>query len=237
MGYNFRVEYKKGKENTVADALSRIKYALSTLIWSAAILAWITEVVKSYKEDPKCSELTAQLAIAPTGHSPYTLTSGVLRYKGKNPCWHSHWPQEISPHFFPCFWTGRALRRKSYLSQAQNFIHLARNETRCEIFCSAMPCLPTQQSSSQSIPRVATTFASARFCLDTYQHGFCGRAPSFSPQKPHPCSGGQVYQICPFHSYETPHLCPDSSSNFHWSCFQVAWPANCYCDGQRQHFH
>ena len=83
LGYKFRVEYKKGKENKVVDALSRVKYAISALLSSAAIPAWITEVVKSYEEDPKCSELTAQLAIAPTGHPPYTLTSGVLRYKGK----------------------------------------------------------------------------------------------------------------------------------------------------------
>jgi hypothetical protein len=41
LGYKFRVEYKKGKENKVADALSRVKYAISTLISSAAIPAWI----------------------------------------------------------------------------------------------------------------------------------------------------------------------------------------------------
>lgn len=83
LGYKFTVEYRKGKENKVADALSRVKYAINALTSSAPIPAWITEVVKSYKDDTKCSELTAQLAIAPTGHPPYTLTSGVFRYKGK----------------------------------------------------------------------------------------------------------------------------------------------------------
>jgi hypothetical protein len=83
LGYKFTVEYKKGKENKVADALSRVKYALQTLATTAAVPVWIKEVVNSYKQDKKCSDLIAELAIAPTGHPPYTLTSGVLRYKGK----------------------------------------------------------------------------------------------------------------------------------------------------------
>ena len=77
------MEYKKGKENKVADALSRVKYALQALTSTAAIPTWITEVVNSYKQDLKCSELLEQLAIAPNGKPPYSLTSGVLRYKGK----------------------------------------------------------------------------------------------------------------------------------------------------------
>uniref|UniRef100_A0A8R7Q5N4 Reverse transcriptase domain-containing protein n=1 Tax=Triticum urartu TaxID=4572 RepID=A0A8R7Q5N4_TRIUA len=83
MGYNFTVEYKKGKENRVADALSRVKYALNALGSSTAIPSWISEVVNSYKGDTKCSDLIAKLAIDPTGQPPYTLTSGVLGYKGK----------------------------------------------------------------------------------------------------------------------------------------------------------
>ena len=67
----------------MADALSRVKYALNVLGSSTAIPSWITEVVNSYKGDTKCSDLIAKLAIDPTTHPPYTLTSGVLRYKGK----------------------------------------------------------------------------------------------------------------------------------------------------------
>ena len=62
------MEYKKGKENRVADALSRVKHALLALGSSTAIPTWITEVVNSYKDDAKCSELITKLAIDPTGH-------------------------------------------------------------------------------------------------------------------------------------------------------------------------
>ena len=67
----------------MVDALSRVKYALNALGSSTAIPSWISEVVNSYKGDTKCSNLIAKLAIDPTGQPPYTLTSGVLGYKGK----------------------------------------------------------------------------------------------------------------------------------------------------------
>jgi hypothetical protein len=53
------VEYKKGKENKVADALSRIKRKLVSMFTSAAIPISITDVTKSYTEDDKCKELIA----------------------------------------------------------------------------------------------------------------------------------------------------------------------------------
>lgn len=83
MGSKFTVEYKKGKENRVVDALSRVKYALNALGSSTVIPTWIIEVVNSYKDDTKCSDLIAKLAIDPNGQPPYTLTSGVLGYKEK----------------------------------------------------------------------------------------------------------------------------------------------------------
>lgn len=36
LGYNFTIEYKKGKENKVVDALSRVKYRVSALTASAS---------------------------------------------------------------------------------------------------------------------------------------------------------------------------------------------------------
>ena len=44
LGYNYRVEYKKGKENKVADALSRAPHAQKLLTISSVIPAWIEQV-------------------------------------------------------------------------------------------------------------------------------------------------------------------------------------------------
>jgi hypothetical protein len=63
LGYNYTVEYKKGKENKVADALSRVKHRVLSMFSSSAIPVWITEVIQSYKEDTKCQELMQQLIV------------------------------------------------------------------------------------------------------------------------------------------------------------------------------
>jgi hypothetical protein len=83
LGYNYSLEYKKGKENKVADALSRVKHKLYEMFSSAAIPVWMTEVVKSYSEDVKCKELIEQLAMAPTALPNFTFSKGLLRYKQK----------------------------------------------------------------------------------------------------------------------------------------------------------
>jgi hypothetical protein len=77
------VEYKKGKENKVADALSTVKAKLFSLITSVAVPMWISEVVKSYANDEHCKDLTQKLALAPSSVPNYTYTKGVLRYKTK----------------------------------------------------------------------------------------------------------------------------------------------------------
>jgi hypothetical protein len=94
--FDYRIEYKKGKENTVADALSRqfqdddttekcqIALAiLDCLPLSAAVPKWLTEVHDSYANDPHCIKLIQELTLDAASHSNYTLQDGVLRHKGK----------------------------------------------------------------------------------------------------------------------------------------------------------
>jgi len=83
LGYNYTVEYKKGKENRVADALSRVKYTLYSLFSSVAVPLWITEVKDSCDSDDKCKELITQLSVNESVVPHYTFKHGVLRYKDK----------------------------------------------------------------------------------------------------------------------------------------------------------
>jgi hypothetical protein len=83
LGYNYTIEYKKGKENKVVDALSRVKHNLLTIFSSAAIPVWVTEVAKSYADDTKCKELIQQLTVVPTSLPNHTFSKGLLRYKIK----------------------------------------------------------------------------------------------------------------------------------------------------------
>lgn len=53
--FDYVVEYKKGKENVVVDALSRRE--VNSYATTFLILNWVEEVKSSYTTDPKCSEL------------------------------------------------------------------------------------------------------------------------------------------------------------------------------------
>jgi hypothetical protein len=84
--FDYSIEYKKGTDNTAADALSR-KYTdpmeeQCTTI-SATIPTWMTEVVDTYVNETKCTQLLQELAISATSNPKYTLTSGILRYKNR----------------------------------------------------------------------------------------------------------------------------------------------------------
>lgn len=78
LGYNYTAEYKRGKENKAADALSRVKYLVSMLTTSASVPVWITEVVKTYAADPIIKEITC--AISKDENSRYTFKNGIFRY-------------------------------------------------------------------------------------------------------------------------------------------------------------
>jgi hypothetical protein len=92
--FDFSIQYKKGSENSVANALSR-KYqpqehkeetdlpdnTCHTL--SVAIPSWTKEITNSYLGDPECTQLLQELVVDPNSHANYTVHSGVLRYKGR----------------------------------------------------------------------------------------------------------------------------------------------------------
>jgi hypothetical protein len=81
MGYNYKIEYKKGKENKAADALSRRPTNPQLVSISTVVPLWIKDVLSSYTQDEKCRELEAQLRINPAAVPTFTLSNGILRYK------------------------------------------------------------------------------------------------------------------------------------------------------------
>lgn len=85
LGLQYRVVYKKGVENGAADALSRRPPASDDILFSLSSCKpqWLLQVVDSYTNDDQAQKLLAQLALHKSSTGPYTLHSGLLRYKGR----------------------------------------------------------------------------------------------------------------------------------------------------------
>ena len=89
MGMDYEIQYKRGTENLVADALSRRQEAVgdsplhSCLAITAVRPVWMEELQKSYEGDDHCQNIMAQLILDPNAHTDYTMVDGMLRYQGK----------------------------------------------------------------------------------------------------------------------------------------------------------
>jgi hypothetical protein len=57
MSYNYKIKNKKGKENRVADALSRRPQTDHIMSISTTVPLWINDVLSSYAQDEKCREI------------------------------------------------------------------------------------------------------------------------------------------------------------------------------------
>ena len=81
MGLHFKVVYRRGRENLVADALSRVGHLMSIQSVSVATPQWIQEVLNSYHIDPVAHTLLQSLAITSPDDKGYYLENGVNKYK------------------------------------------------------------------------------------------------------------------------------------------------------------
>ncbi|KAK8934132.1 hypothetical protein KSP39_PZI014431 [Platanthera zijinensis] len=83
LGYDFTIEFRSGKTNKAADALSRIPpsselTAISRPIWDDA-----TAIQQEVDRDPRLSAIRRTLLTNPTAHPPYTLIGGRLFHRGR----------------------------------------------------------------------------------------------------------------------------------------------------------
>lgn len=82
MGLDSQIVYKKGIENSAADALSRRPPDHQIFSISKVQPVWMTEVIDSYSADKTATELLQQLALDPSAKPNHQLTQGIIRYKG-----------------------------------------------------------------------------------------------------------------------------------------------------------
>ncbi|XP_026399605.1 uncharacterized protein LOC113295486 [Papaver somniferum] len=130
LGYDYELKYKKGSENQVADALSRVHLEEQPSCQSLIQLQpeWFSEVHDSYKEDTHAKELIPKLTVQEGAVEIYSYQQGVLRYKGRLYIWqHGGLRHKVilSTHSSPIHW--RELWSTSHLTEGQVILFLDRN--------------------------------------------------------------------------------------------------------------
>lgn len=85
LGLNYRICYRKGQDNRVADALSRCRYpaqpTLATI--SSSQPAWLDEVIKSYATDAQAVKLLQELSVKKEQEGAFQLYQGIIRHHGR----------------------------------------------------------------------------------------------------------------------------------------------------------
>lgn len=87
MGMDYDICYKKGKDNIVADSLSRqmegTQPASRNYALTSTTPTWLEQLSTSWFADTTLADIIAQLSVDPTSNPGYTFTNGRLRFEGK----------------------------------------------------------------------------------------------------------------------------------------------------------
>lgn len=161
LGLQYKIVYRKGTENTVADPLSRRGHDPQLLAVSVVSPNWLNDVVVGYQKDPEALALLAQLAVRPDSRPPYTLLNGVIRYKsrvwlGSNTALqhqvilalhssplggHSGAPVTLSRVKQLFFWVGMKHAVWDYVHNCQICLQSKPDRAKYRAFCSHCRCL------------------------------------------------------------------------------------------------
>ncbi|KAG8067900.1 hypothetical protein GUJ93_ZPchr0005g15565 [Zizania palustris] len=85
LGMQYTLCYKKGVANSAADALSRRDNSgePALALVSSCKPSWLEEVIQGYFEDLYTKQIISELSINATARPDFTLSDGLLRYKGR----------------------------------------------------------------------------------------------------------------------------------------------------------
>jgi hypothetical protein len=83
LGLQYKLVYRKGKDNGAADALSRKSTQEELHAISTSVPKWMEIVIEGYQQDEQCKTLLTELSLTGSNNKGFTLQEGVIRYKGR----------------------------------------------------------------------------------------------------------------------------------------------------------
>jgi hypothetical protein len=83
MGLQYKLVYRKGTDNTAADALSRNPSANELYNISLIRPRWIEMIVDGYSTDPRAQVLLQELSLSNPNEQGFSLRQGVIQYKDR----------------------------------------------------------------------------------------------------------------------------------------------------------
>lgn len=84
LGLCYRIVYKKGIDNTAADALSRRGHDEGVCCAiSVATPQWCANITRGYAADTQAQRLLTKLAASPEGSDSFSLSDGIISFKNR----------------------------------------------------------------------------------------------------------------------------------------------------------
>lgn len=143
LGLRYKIIYKKGVDNSVADALSRYpateSIELSAL--SVAVPEWINDIVARYSSDPNACSKVQTLCINSGAVPNFSLKNGILYFQ--NRLWVGN-NVEVQQKILANLHSGSGwtFRNTCHLSAHQAIVCLASPSCHCYPICTSLFCVP-----------------------------------------------------------------------------------------------
>jgi hypothetical protein len=83
MGLQYKLVYRKGKDNTAADALSMLPTENELHAISLCRPRWLESIVQGYIEDEQAKNLLQELSPVSPNTQGYSLNQGIIRFKDR----------------------------------------------------------------------------------------------------------------------------------------------------------
>ncbi|KAK1685027.1 hypothetical protein QYE76_045875 [Lolium multiflorum] len=83
MGLQYKLVYRKGKENSAADALSRLPADNALYAISLSRPKWLESITEGYAADEQAKALLQELSLSSPNKNGYSLQQGLIRYKDR----------------------------------------------------------------------------------------------------------------------------------------------------------